>query len=154
KCPYDVPKYSQEKGIVRKCDMCHGRLALREAPACVQSCPNGAIRIALVNRDQIREESEANLFLPGAPEPGYTLPATVYKTKRPLPRNLLPADYYSVTPQHAHLPLVFMLVLTQMSVGALAADQVLNWIGGSTDGAPLVAATAVRSLAALLLGWL
>src|SRR5262245_2803951 len=154
KCPYDVPKYSHEKGIVRKCDMCHGRLATGEAPAYVQACPNGAIRIALVNRDQIREESEANLFLPGAPEPGYTLPATVYRTKRPLPRNLLPADYYSVTPQHAHLPLVFMLVLTQMSVGALAADQVLNWIGASPNAAPLAVATAVRSLAAFLVGLL
>jgi formate dehydrogenase iron-sulfur subunit len=101
KCPYDVPKYSREKGIVRKCDMCHGRLAVGEAPACVQACPNQAIRITLISHEQVREESEANLFLPGAPEPGYTLPATLYKTKRPLPRNLLPADYYSVAPQHA-----------------------------------------------------
>jgi formate dehydrogenase iron-sulfur subunit len=154
KCPYDVPKYSHEKGIVRKCDMCHGRLAVGEAPACVQACPNGAIRIALVNREQIREESEANLFLPGAPEPGYTLPATVYRTNRPLPRNLLPADYYSVTPQHAHLPLVFMLVLTQMSVGALAADQVLTWIGESHAEAPFIGANAVRALAAFFLGLL
>jgi Fe-S-cluster-containing dehydrogenase component/DMSO reductase anchor subunit len=152
KCPYDVPKYSHEKGIVRKCDMCHGRLEVGEAPACVQACPNGAIRIALVGREQIREESETNLFLPGAPEPGYTLPATVYRTKRPLPRNLLPADYFSVTPQHAHLPLVFMLVLTQMSVGALTADQVLMWIGESHADAPLTATNAVRSFAAFFLG--
>jgi formate dehydrogenase iron-sulfur subunit len=154
KCPYDVPQYSHAKGIVRKCDMCHGRLASAEAPACVQACPNGAIRIALVSRQQIREESEANLFLPGAPEPGYTLPSTVYRTKRPLPRNLLPADYYSVTPQHAHLPLVFMLVLTQMSVGALAADQVLTWIEGTHGLAALAPTNAVRSLAAFLLGML
>jgi formate dehydrogenase iron-sulfur subunit len=152
KCPYDVPKYSYAKGIVRKCDMCHGRLAVGEAPACVQACPNGAIRIALVSREQIREESEANLFLPGAPEPGYTLPATVYRTKRPLPRNLLPADYYSVAPQHAHLPLVFMLVLTQMSVGALAADQALLWIGEPHADMPLTAANTVRSLTAFFLG--
>jgi len=33
KCPYDVPKYSKKRGIVRKCDMCSGRLAAGEAPA-------------------------------------------------------------------------------------------------------------------------
>jgi formate dehydrogenase iron-sulfur subunit len=154
KCPYDVPKYSHDKGIVRKCDMCHGRLKVGEAPACVGACPNQAIRITLISKEQIREESEANLFLPGAPEPGYTLPATVYRTKRPLPRNLLPADYYSVAPQHAHLPLVFMLVLTQMSVGALAVDQALTWIGPSHEAAPLAEGTAVRSLAVFLLGLL
>src|SRR2546423_7326169 len=49
-CPYDVPKYSHRLGIVRKCDMCHGRLAAGEAPACVQACPNQAIRISLVRR--------------------------------------------------------------------------------------------------------
>jgi len=49
KCPYDVPKYSESRGIVRKCDLCHGRLAVGEAPACVQACPNEAIRISLVS---------------------------------------------------------------------------------------------------------
>ena len=38
-CPYEVPQYSKRLGIVRKCDMCHQRLSVGEAPACVQSCP-------------------------------------------------------------------------------------------------------------------
>ena len=125
KCPYDVPKYSHSKGIVRKCDMCSDRLKVGEAPACVQACPNQAIRITIVNKREVVEECEANLFLPGAPEPGYTLPSTIYKTERALPRNLLPADYYSVTPGHNHAALVNMLVLTQMSVGAFAVEQLL-----------------------------
>ena len=124
KCPYDVPRYSRSKGIVRKCDMCHDRLAVGEAPACVQACPNSAIRISVVKKQSIVEESETNLFLPGAPEPSYTLPSTVYKTKRSLPRNLLPADYYSARAEHGHIALVFMLVLTQMSVGAFFMEQV------------------------------
>lgn len=152
KCPYDVPKYSRLKGIVRKCDMCSQRLAAAEAPVCVQACPNRAIRIALVERHQVAEESEANLFLPGAPEPGYTLPTTIYKTGRALPRNLLPADYYSARPQHAHLPLVFMLVFTQMSVGAFVVSQLLAWLPAAVEPPPAV--KAVHLAAAFLLGML
>lgn len=43
KCPYDAPKFSARLGIVRKCDLCHGRLAAGEAPACAQACPTAAI---------------------------------------------------------------------------------------------------------------
>jgi formate dehydrogenase iron-sulfur subunit len=128
KCPYDVPQYSHSKGIVRKCDMCHQRLAVGEAPACVQSCPNHAIRITVVNQRAVISESEGDLFLPGAAAPSYTLPTTVFRSKRALPRNLLPADYYSALPQHAHWPLVVMLVLTQMSVGAFMVEQALRWL--------------------------
>ena len=49
KCPYEVPQYSKRLGVVRKCDMCSQRLAVGEAPACVQACPNEAIRIAVVD---------------------------------------------------------------------------------------------------------
>ena len=49
-CPYEVPQYDAGRGIVRKCDLCHDRLAEGEAPACVQACPTEAIRIAIVRR--------------------------------------------------------------------------------------------------------
>jgi Fe-S-cluster-containing dehydrogenase component/DMSO reductase anchor subunit len=120
-CPYDVPKYHAGKGIVRKCDMCSSRLAVGEPPACVQACPHQAIVIRVVSQDQVAEDAEAAVFLPAAPDPQITLPTTTYKTRHPFPRNLLPVDYFSVNPQHAHLPLVLMLVLTQLSVGAFSA---------------------------------
>lgn len=154
KCPYDVPKYSYSKGIVRKCDMCHQRLAVGEAPACVQACPNQAIRIRIVNQQESADTAEANLFLPGAPEPRYTLPTTIYKSKKPLPANLLPADYFAAAPQSAHWPLVLMLVFTQMSVGAFVVEQLLA-DGLSSIGATMEANSATRAVhlvAAFLLG--
>jgi formate dehydrogenase iron-sulfur subunit len=120
-CPYDVPKYHPGKGIVRKCDMCSSRLAVGEAPACVQACPHEAIAIRVVSRESVVEDAEVSAFLPAAPDPHITLPTTTYKTRRPFPRNLLPADYFRVNPQHAHWPLVVMLTLTQLSVGAFVA---------------------------------
>lgn len=145
-CPYDVPKYHRGKGIVRKCDMCSSRLAVGEAPACVQACPHEAIAITLVDVRQVVEDAEATLFLPGTPDPQITLPATVYKTSRAFPRNLLAADYFNSRPQNPHWPLVLMLVLTQLSVGAFAAGLALElWADAETAAAlrPLNAATAL-----------
>src|SRR5690606_25643091 len=48
KCPYDVPQYSAKRGIVRKWDLCVGRLPEGEAPACAHACPTQAIRVARV----------------------------------------------------------------------------------------------------------
>ncbi|MEO2049776.1 MAG: DmsC/YnfH family molybdoenzyme membrane anchor subunit [Pirellulales bacterium] len=124
-CPYDVPQYNPSRGIVRKCDMCHDRLAVGEAPACVQSCPNQVISICTVSVEKVIEESETNQFLPTAPSPGMTLPTTIYKSEKPLPGNILPADYFSANRQHNHLALVVMLVLTQLSVGAFVVGQLL-----------------------------
>jgi formate dehydrogenase iron-sulfur subunit len=129
-CPYEVPQYSVSRGIVRKCDMCSDRLSAGEAPACVQSCPNGAIAINVVERASALEAAQADAFLPGAPAPSLTAPTTSYKNKSALPKNMLPADFYSVRPAHQHMPLVWMLVLTQLSVGALALERFLDWLGG------------------------
>lgn len=123
KCPYDVPKYSDEMGIVRKCDMCHSRLADGEAPACVQACPTEAISITIVDTSEIIDTSKRNAgFLPTAPEPQYTQPTTQYVTERTIPENVAAADQGALKPEHAHLPLVFMLVLTQLSVGLYMAS--------------------------------
>ncbi|PCJ60857.1 MAG: molybdopterin oxidoreductase [Planctomycetota bacterium] len=116
KCPYDVPKYNESLGIVRKCDMCHQRLESNEAPACVQACPNKAIKIKIVDIEDINSRKDELSFLPNAPSPEYTKPSTIYKTTKIIPK-IKSADYKKIKPEHSHLPLVFMLILTQASVG-------------------------------------
>jgi formate dehydrogenase iron-sulfur subunit len=150
-CPYEVPQFNAKKGIVRKCDMCGDRLAQGEAPACVQACPNEAIAIRIVDKKQVLEDAQADQFLPAAPSPGITVPTTSYTTKRVLPRNLLPADFYSLRVNHDHLPLVVMLVFTQLSVGAFLANLVIHrLLGQSTQVAPYHALLAlVTGLGAL-----
>jgi len=152
KCPYDVPKYSKKRGIVRKCDMCSSRLAVGEAPACVQACPNEAITITLVNKQQIAHQwSKKDCFLPGSPDPDYTLPTTQYRTSKTLPANMRPGDFFKNEPEHAHPPLVVMLVLTQLSVGAFCTGTILRLLFPSELLREL---TPFHSLVALLLGFL
>ncbi len=125
KCPYEVPKYSEKLGIVRKCDMCVSRLAVGEAPACVQSCPNGAIKITLVNQSEIRTqfqngEAQKN-FLADSPNPKITLPTTRYISKRHLNGTIFAADRDVPRLDNPHWPLIFMLVFTQAAAGMFLA---------------------------------
>ena len=42
-CPYDAPRYNQDKGQVEKCTLCADRLIDGYDPACVSACPTGAL---------------------------------------------------------------------------------------------------------------
>jgi Fe-S-cluster-containing dehydrogenase component/DMSO reductase anchor subunit len=123
KCPYDVPKYSKSKGIVRKCDMCHGRLSAGEAPACVQACPTEAIRITTVKRSASAEAYSNPDFLEPFPDRDYTRPTTRYVSDKPIPANARSADEDVLRVQHAHWPLVWMLSLTQAGWGIMAVNR-------------------------------
>jgi Fe-S-cluster-containing dehydrogenase component/DMSO reductase anchor subunit len=115
-CPYDVPQYSPSRGIVRKCDMCHGRLAVGEAPACVQACPNAAIRIEVVRTDVVPVVAIAD-----APGPGITRPTTRYRSRRAARAHWRAIDAEHATPAPLHAPLVVMLTATQLAVGLFCA---------------------------------
>lgn len=147
-CPYDVPSYSPSKGIVRKCNMCIDRLRVNEAPACVASCPNQAIKIRNVSKEAIQKtktkearadlielNAEPSALVPGAPSSQLTSPSTAYLSSKPLSPNLLPQSYFVAKSSHAHYPLVFMLTLTQMAFGifAVALVMLLAGLGGPLD---------------------
>lgn len=129
KCPYDVPKYSKNLGIVRKCDMCHSRLSVGEAPACVQSCPTSAISIVKIAKEDIHANAGNGPIVPGTIESTYTKPSTRYVSKREMPADARAADARLPRCEHEHLPLVNMLTFTQIAAGLLCAYAFLQLVG-------------------------
>ncbi len=145
-CPYEVPRYNASRGIVRKCDLCSDRLAVGEAPACVQACPTEAISVEVIDiaaaAAAVTQSPDMSL-VPSAPPSVLTKPTTVYRSTTPLPVTAIPADHHSLRPAHAHTPLAVMLVLTQVSVGAFVADLLLRQIVSES------LATTIRPFAAV-----
>lgn len=147
KCPYDVPKYNRRLGIVRKCDMCHSRLAAGEAPACVQACPTQAIRITRVAVTAGPTRVDPTGFLAAAPSPGHTQPTTRYVSRRPLPAGLQAADAAGLRLQPAHWPLAVMLTLLPLAAGASTLSAGLAWQPGDAAALGADRATAIGWLA-------
>src|SRR5205823_5528119 len=110
-CPYEVPVYDHRRGIVRKCDMCTGRLAAGEAPACVQGCPNAAISITVVDVAVAVTAGATGALVPGAPPSSITSPTTQYRTARPPASRIIEPAPSLARPAQSHPQLTVMLVL-------------------------------------------
>ncbi len=62
-CPFNVPRYQWSKLVpfVTKCDMCYGRQAKGQLPACVEACP---VQASIAGwRDEILEEAQRRVLL-------------------------------------------------------------------------------------------
>jgi formate dehydrogenase iron-sulfur subunit len=60
-CPFEVPTYDWEDplGLIHKCQLCYSRLNEGQVPACVDACPNGALRFG--RRDALLAQAHAQI---------------------------------------------------------------------------------------------
>ena len=75
-CSYGVPQYNPERGVVGKCDLCHSRLGLGQAPACATACPTGAILVEIVKIDAWRAATAELTQTAGMPTNDQSLSTT------------------------------------------------------------------------------
>ena len=136
KCPYEVPRYHEQHGVVRKCDMCSDRLANHQEPACVQACPHDAIRIGIADQDLLfneltsRRENGSGLY-PGAAPSSITLPTTTYRSKRSQKAVHWTPYQPSLISAKPHWPLIHMLIMTQWGIGMLISSLLISNLNGT-----------------------
>jgi formate dehydrogenase iron-sulfur subunit len=58
-CPYDIPRINTATGIMAKCTMCYDRTKEGLLPACVKTCPTGAMSFG--DRKAILEKANKRL---------------------------------------------------------------------------------------------
>jgi len=142
-CPYGVPQFNEERGVVGKCDMCHGRLEQGREPACVNACPQGAIAVEIVNIAEWRNTRAAEANAPGMPDAEATMSTTRITAPAQSQGEFRKGDYHRVRPEAPHWPLVVFLTATQAAWGVLSLE------GNFILGAALLMLGLAASLAHL-----
>ena len=149
-CPYEVPVFDKARRIVSKCDMCLPRLEAGQSPACVLACPTKAIGVEKVNVAEWRADHAA-ADGPGLPPSGITLSTTRVIQPQRLPEAGLQAvSDCRVKPEDPHWPLVALTLLTQLSLGAVAATvatQLVTSAGRDALGRGALAALVAGAVA-------
>jgi Fe-S-cluster-containing dehydrogenase component/DMSO reductase anchor subunit len=150
-CPYEVPVFDKAKRIVSKCDMCRPRIDAGQSPACVQACPTFAIGLEKVDKAAWRADHAAG-DAPGLPPVAITLSTTRIVLPPGDLAGMTAADDYRVEPEDAHWPLVALTLLTQLSLGMVAATVVLQLAGAASRAVMGGAAVGAFAAGAVALG--
>ncbi len=58
-CPYHIPRFNAAAGMMAKCTMCFDRVKSGLLPACVKTCPTGAMNFG--GREEILEKAKKRL---------------------------------------------------------------------------------------------
>lgn len=135
-CPYGAPRIDTDKGVMTKCNMCNDKVLAGGQPACVTSCPTGALDWRQLPDAELTQDvpgfadtgTDPSIRIDGVQSdrrvPEMTTPPSLPPWQRL--RAQLPSQ---VTLAHEWTLAVFTL-LAAILVGALTANQ---WGGATLD---------------------
>ena len=90
-CPYNAPQLDPAAGHVSKCNMCVDRLEVGLKPACVAACLGNALDFGVI--EEIPEgRVQAELSIPGFPDPSITHPNIRFQQLKTLEREVRRVD--------------------------------------------------------------
>jgi anaerobic dimethyl sulfoxide reductase subunit B (iron-sulfur subunit) len=72
-CPYHAPQYGKD-GIMQKCDLCLSRISVGSEPACVATCPAGALLFGTMDELPRLAGKKTVVQLEGATRPSVFVP--------------------------------------------------------------------------------
>jgi len=129
-CPFNIPRYDRATDKVTKCDLCYSRLRDSLSPACIKSCPTGALTIGA--KDTMIRKAHARVKVLGGD-------ANVYGDKFVDGTHVVyvlteKPGVYDVLPVKPHVPLSVMAwkdllkPLSLVAVGGVLAASFLHYI--------------------------
>ena len=58
-CPFNIPRLSEQDHKAYKCSLCSDRVAVGQAPACIKTCPTGALHFG--SKEDMKEYAEQRI---------------------------------------------------------------------------------------------
>jgi DMSO reductase anchor subunit len=86
-CPYNAPQLDTQAGHVSKCNMCVDRLEVGLKPACAAACLGNALDFGVIETTP-ENRIQAQIAIPGFPDPNITHPNIRFQQTKSLPREL------------------------------------------------------------------
>ncbi len=107
-CPYNAPQLDPVAGHVSKCNMCVDRLEVGLKPACVAACLGNALDFGVIE-DIPDNRVQAELSIPGFPDPNITHPNIRFQQMKTLEREVkrvdsMPVRYHLNEDKGRYLP--------------------------------------------------